>query len=136
MPSDDSKVQVERPGIISRILFTFVRPVIQTARSTGSLNVDDVPKHDNLATDELYSKFKSSWSTQPEANYKTIIKSVLHGRRMTLFVTGLGYITAQGLSLAGPLLLGRIVSGLSCREIPDAPGCESKQTLFLCAPSV
>lgn len=128
----------------SRALFGFISPVIRMARTEGNLQEEDVPEHTrNLNTKDLYDSFNNEWQKQQQKEKPSMIKALAAGRWPLLVVTGVGYILAQTLSLAGPSLLSRIVGGLSCRQLRneqpgvDIEGCEGGELrLYLCVLSL
>jgi hypothetical protein len=121
--------QDDIPGPMSKLFFWYVSPIIKTARERGSLDLVDIPVHVQLATVELYERFKEVWSTRKTKRTVDVVMSICAGQWLTIFLTGLGYIASQGSTLAGPLLLGRIVMGLVCRGLP---GCQSEKTTYMC----
>lgn len=133
----------EKPALLGATVFTraffdFISPVIRIARTEGKLHEDDVPEHTvNLDTKVLYDCFNKEWQEQKTKEKPSMVRALAAGRGTVLFLTGLGYILAQALSLAGPLLLKQIVLGLSCRTTPDAKSCEGSTELrmYLCASS-
>jgi hypothetical protein len=122
--------QYDIPGPLSKLFFGYVSPIIRTARARGCLDLVDIPVHVQLATVDLFQRFKAAWSERKSKKTMDVIMSICAGRWLTIFLTGLGYITSAGSTLAGPLLLGRIVQGLACRGLP---GCQSEKTTYMCA---
>lgn len=127
MEKSEQARKFKRPGIFASIFFTFAGPVIKHARSHDTLSLPDIPHHVNLATSELYDIFKSSWSQRKDSGNKDLLNAILHRRRLPVVLTGIGFLVSQATALAGPLLLGQIVSGLSCR---GSPGCASEERLY------
>jgi hypothetical protein len=119
----------------SRLFFQFISPVIGKAYAAAQLQEDSVPKHTmNLDTKLLYDTFEAERRSQEEKKTSSIWRALMAGRWSLLLTTAVGYLLTQGLSLAGPLLLGQIVQGLTCRETPNKPGCDgTERRLYLCA---
>jgi hypothetical protein len=119
------------PGPLSQVFFSYVSPVIRTARARGCLDLVDIPATVQLATVDLYQRFKAAWSKRKTNTAMDVVMSICAGRWLTIFLTGLGHICSQGSTVAGPLLLGRIVSGLACH---GTPGCQQdEKRLYMCA---
>lgn len=116
------------PGPLSKVFFGYVSPIIRTARARGCLDLVDIPVHVQLATVELYKRFKAAWSKRTTKTTLDVAMSICAGRWLTIFLTGLGHIASQGSTLAGPLLLGKIVKGLACSGLP---GCQSEKTTYM-----
>lgn len=141
--SDDLLGSCVGSNIFGRTLFGFISPVIRIARTEGKLHEDDVPEHTmDLDTKVLFDCFSKEWQIQQAKENPSMSRSLAAGRWHLLILTGIGYIVAQALSLAGPQLLKQIVQGLTCRQLrnesPEVEfdGCEGGETrLYLCVPS-
>jgi hypothetical protein len=149
----------ETPWIPSRIIFLYVSKVIKAARKQGKLEVPDMPQHVRMLTAELAAHFNAALKrrqARPKKEPKLrkdgkkarvptgamdVFRALISGRLLVVVLTAVGYAITTGLGLAGPLLLNRIVKGLSCRAIPAAARvqahivCDSDKTLYLCVAS-
>jgi ATP-binding cassette, subfamily C (CFTR/MRP), member 1 len=138
--SDASKSKVDVKGstcsafcrpfaaVPHQLLFNYVGDIIRTAKVKKSLEVRDIPVHVDLQTAQLYERFDHAWASRKATNIKNVVRALCAGSWGSIVLTGVGYIISQGSQLAGPLLLGRIVGGLSCRE---TPGCAvADKTLY------
>lgn len=121
----------------ARAFFEFISPVIRMARTEGKLHEEDVPEHTmNLDTKVLFHDFNKEWQKQQTMEKPSMVRALAAGRWTLLIVTGVAYIMSQALTLAGPLFLKQIVTGLACRATPDLPGCEGGELrMYLCASS-
>lgn len=120
----------EPPSLLSQLFFTFVTPIIRTARQKGSLEYEDIPLHTaRLDTAALFRDLDETWAFIKAPKASKLAKALAAQRKGTLVATGIGYGLSQACSIAGPILLGKIVSGLAC--VGD--GCDSRVTLYLCA---
>eukprot|EP00197_Chlamydomonas_leiostraca_P002886 CAMPEP_0202857580 /NCGR_PEP_ID=MMETSP1391-20130828/470_1 /ASSEMBLY_ACC=CAM_ASM_000867 /TAXON_ID=1034604 /ORGANISM="Chlamydomonas leiostraca, Strain SAG 11-49" /LENGTH=1463 /DNA_ID=CAMNT_0049536397 /DNA_START=117 /DNA_END=4508 /DNA_ORIENTATION=- len=127
-----------------RFLFFDVEPLVGHGYKTR-LEPQDMFPEPTLKTQHLIGTFEPAFQREhARTDGKPDLKRViLAGNVGMLLWTGLLYLISQACSLAGPLLLQRIVKGLNClgaqRKMiaklpPGAPipdlGCEDKATLY------
>lgn len=76
--------------------------------------------------------FAPAWQAELEKEKPSLKRAILSGNIQVFLFTGVLYGLAQACSLAGPLLLQRIVAGIQCDPIRDIPGvsCEPYNTLY------
>lgn len=142
VPESDA---VRSPGILSRIFFLFVAPTIARARKTqgAGLDVAEMPSflRRDVNSSKLCDLFERDWEQEQKKEFKEkpekvhILWSVARSQRSRLLFTALLYIISQGSTLAGPLILKEIVSGLACFQIrAEAPEgtveCRSRTILY------
>lgn len=94
-----------------------------------------------VSTQLLINNLDSSWQEQLKLPKPDLKRALLRGNVGGLVITGILYGVAQACSLAGPLLLRRIVQGLQCQsilrkmpaEVAAASGmtCEPTSKLYL-----
>ena len=130
------------PSLLSQIFFTYVSPVIVVAKKVGSLDLPDIPRHVRLTTAQLFNKFDGALQARKakakpgSTDVKNIVAALMYGRKGRIGLTAIGYLISQATTLAGPLLLNRIVKGLTCQRLPAAVSngsCDSQATLYGCA---
>jgi hypothetical protein len=119
----------------SRLFFQFITPVISMARTFEQLQEESVPKHTmNLDTKLLFDTFEAERRSQEQKKTPSIWRALMAGNWTLLTITAVGYLLTQALMLAGPLLLGQIVQGLTCRDTPEKPDCDgTERRLYMCA---
>ncbi len=89
----------------------------------------------SVATQRLYGNLESAWQEEQRQGRPELKRALLHGNVHTLLLTGALYLAAQACSLAGPLLLRQIVSGLQCaaaqRKQPAVDmACQPQEELY------
>lgn len=117
---------------IQRLFFYWVDPLIRQGYHTR-LEPQDMLVNNSVQTDELHSKFDEQWQKQLQKPEPDIKRAVIAGNSKMLVFTGILYMIAQACTLAGPLLLNRIVSGLSCiaaQQNNPAVVCEGRGVLY------
>lgn len=90
----------------------------------------------SVSTQRLYGNLEPAWQEEQRRGRPDLKRALLHGNVRTLLLTGALYLVAQACSLAGPLLLRQIVSGLQCaaaqRKQPAADvTCRPRDELYL-----
>ncbi len=89
----------------------------------------------SLATQRLYNNLEPAWREQQAKEKPDLKRALLRGNMRTLLLTAVLYLVAQACSLAGPLLLREIVTGLQCeaaqRRVPVDIGCKPRKELYL-----
>lgn len=119
-----------------RMFFLDVDPLVAHGYRVR-LEPPDIYPEESVLTDNINKDFLPAWKKQlarqdtPGAGEPSLKLAIWAGNGWTLFITGVFYAIAQACSLAGPLLLQRIVAGISCSQAPS-PGsnCEPRNTLY------
>ncbi|KAG2439872.1 hypothetical protein HYH02_010502 [Chlamydomonas schloesseri] len=91
-----------------------------------------------LSTPALIGNLDSAWQEQLKQPKPDLKRALLRGNGSTLLLTGMLYTLARAASLAGPLLLRRIVTGLQCQAAAQHRqqgaaadmGCEPTSKLY------
>ncbi|GLC46288.1 hypothetical protein PLESTB_000995200 [Pleodorina starrii] len=100
------------------------------------LEPDDMYPEPAVGTKVLIDQLEPAWKEQLAKPKPDLKRALLRGNVGYLLFTGLLYGIAQACSLAGPLLLRRIVNGLQCeaaqRKMPPGVniGCEPRTKLY------
>lgn len=88
----------------------------------------------SVATQRLYNNLEPAWREQQAKEKPDLKRALLRGNMGTLLLTAVLYLVAQACSLAGPLLLREIVTGLQCeaaqRRVPVDIGCKPRRELY------
>lgn len=89
----------------------------------------------SLATQRLYDNFEPAWREEQRKAKPDLKLALLRGNVGMVVLTSLLYLLDKACSLAGPLLLREIVSGLQCeaaqKTAPAANmGCKPRTTLY------
>ena len=118
--------------------FNFASKPVKAARANGTLEIEDLPSslRNIVKTRDQHDRFAKVWEVQQTKEKPRIILAVVAGQVPRVLFTAILYLISQGSTVTGPLLIQRIVSGLSCREKDDPSGCSSKKELFMCGPTV
>lgn len=64
--------------------------------------------------DSVYGLFSAAWAKSAAAGQPSIVRAVVANSFWGLIWTGLLYAVSLGSQLVGPMMLQRIVAGLSC----------------------
>jgi hypothetical protein len=102
-----------RPNALSRFLFLFIDPIIRYGHKY-TLEPENVWRPDSVDTEPLYALFDSAWRRQLLRPVPDIKRAVVANSSWMLVYTGLLYLLSMVSQLVGPLMLQRIVGGLSC----------------------
>ncbi|KAG2498469.1 hypothetical protein HYH03_003722 [Edaphochlamys debaryana] len=116
-----------------RILFFDVDGLIYLGYRTR-LEPEHMYQDPGVQTKHLYDQLEPAWEEQRKKPEPDLKIALLRGNVSQLVVTGILYLVSQACSLAGPLLLRRIVQGLQCeaaqRKIPVDIGCQPRGELY------
>lgn len=122
---------VWRSNWLKHVLFLEVDPLVLHGYKTR-LEPEDVYQEPKLLTKSLNAEFEPAWEAQRQRPEPSLKRAILAGNVSTLLVSGMLYGIAQATSLAGPILLQRIVKGIACQAYGGAaPGCEPQNNLYL-----
>lgn len=116
------------------ILFNFIDDLTRIGRQKNALEEEDLPlQHADVPTvSGLCQQFSEAFSQYSKFNMQLrILLSIMKGRWFILVITGVGEALGSAAALLGPVLLGRIVAGLSSRQTED--GSWDPQSVYLCA---
>lgn len=115
---------------LSRLFFYWVDPLIRRGYHTR-LEPQDMLTNNNVRTDQLHARFDAEWKKQLALPKPDIKRAVLAGNWFAFAFTAVLYAIAQACTLAGPLLLSRILNGLQC-VAGESRGvvCEDRSTLY------
>ncbi|GFR43059.1 hypothetical protein Agub_g4065 [Astrephomene gubernaculifera] len=87
-----------------------------------------------VSTKTLIDQLEPAWEEQLKKPKPDLKRALLRGNVGYLLITAVLYAIAQACSLAGPLLLRRIVNGLQCqaaqRKLSFDIGCEPNKKLY------
>jgi hypothetical protein len=103
---------------LSRLFFGHVDGLVSHGYRTR-LEKEDLFEDESVETELLYTNFQSAYDeneSQP-TDLKRLVRSVARGNAKLLIASGVLYIISQACTLAGPMLLQRIVAGLECPSI-------------------
>lgn len=117
------------PGIMSRLLFHFVEPIVRLGRCVR-LEEQDLIRRPDMVTSKLHEKFQQAWEEEKVKPKPRILRALVAGNWGKIFLTGLLYSVTIVLQFVGPLMLNRIVAGLTCREGDNPEGCPTKRELY------
>ncbi|PNH11698.1 Canalicular multispecific organic anion transporter 1, partial [Tetrabaena socialis] len=128
-----------------RIFFLDVDPLVRLGYKTR-LEPDHMYADPGVATKTLIGNLEPAWQEQLKKPKPSLVRALLRGNVGGIVLTadphptptaaGLLYGVAQACSLAGPLLLRRIVTGLQCqgiqRKLPLVDlACEPNSKLYM-----
>lgn len=96
------------------------------------LEPEDLYDEPTVNTKYLNSQFEPALEREMQKEKPDIKRALVAGNGKALILSGVLYGIAQACTLAGPILLQRIVSGLACQPYIDLPGssCERKNKLY------
>ena len=85
-----------------------------------------------VRSEPLNAAFIPSWEAQLQKPKPSLRIAIWAGNVPTLIFTAFLYGISQACSLAGPILLQRIVAGIACQPYINSPGssCEPKNQLY------
>lgn len=120
-----------RPNFVSRFLFLFIDPVIRYGHK-HTLEPENLWTPDAVDTAPLYKMFDDAWRKQLLRPEPDIRRAVVANSRGALIYTGLLYTLSMASQLVGPLMLQRIVGGLTCWGKTGQRGgvCPTEQHLY------
>ena len=105
-----------------------------TTRFRQRLEPGDFYYEPSVATDKINSHFEPAWKRQLEKKEGPSLKiAIWAGNIWTLVITGFLYAISNACTLAGPLLLQRIVAGITClgTGTPSSQSrCEPRNSLY------
>jgi ATP-binding cassette subfamily C (CFTR/MRP) protein 1 len=116
-------------SFISRLFFIFVDPLVSVGYAR-ILEQDDLLELDAVRTEPLHKAFDVAWSAQLKKPQPNIKRAVFAGSLHAVIFSGILYGISAATSLAGPLLLNRIVGGLSCYAAGGGSACEPSSQLY------
>jgi hypothetical protein len=119
---------IARSNFFSKLLFIFVDPLVSDGFKR-TLQPEDLLELDSVRTKTVHKNFDEAWSQQLKKEKPDIKRAVISGCGADLIVSGILYALSNASSLAGPLLLNRIVGGLSCYSSGRA-NCEPQSQLY------
>lgn len=131
MKSKEEKPEKEtrRANPISQLLFNYVTPVVRRGRRER-LEEKDLLRRRDLATDALHDRFSAAWEVERKKSKPWILNSVVSGTQGWLVLTGVLYTCSVLMQFVGPLMVHRIVAGLSC-DHEKQEDCPSRKDLYL-----
>ncbi|KAG1666954.1 hypothetical protein FOA52_004237 [Chlamydomonas sp. UWO 241] len=98
------------------------------------LEATDVYPEPSLRTDHVDDEFSPTWERHLASGKPDLRIAVVQVYWRSLGFTGLLYGISQACSLAGPMLLQRIVAGISCQPLKEVPGytgdCPERSYLY------
>ncbi len=118
-----------------RILFLDTDSLIWLGYRTR-LEPEHMYSDPGVSTQLLIGNLDSSWQEQLKKPKPDLKRALLRGNVGGLVITGILYGVAQACSLAGPLLLRRIVQGLQCQSaLRNMPAAVAAASGFTCEPT-
>jgi hypothetical protein len=126
--------EMEQPEYSVHVWFRFIDRLSALARRQGFLEVPDLPEKESRLPPVrgLCHRFSAAQNrpSRLRPQFK-IMLSLMAGRWSILLVTGVSEVVGHASLLLGPVLLGNIVAGLTCRQ---SDGCSwDADTVYLCA---
>jgi ATP-binding cassette subfamily C (CFTR/MRP) protein 1 len=115
-----------------RMFFFDIDPLV-TFGYKHRLEPQDTYEEPSVKSTLLNEHFEPAWERQLKRGDKASLKmAIWAGNVPTLIFTAFLYGISQACSLAGPLLLQRIVAGIGCQPYAGRPGvsCEPKEKLY------
>lgn len=119
-----------------RALFFDVDNLIYHGYQTR-LEPEDMYSEPAVSTKNLIERLDSSWQEQLKKPKPDLKLALVRGNVGLIVFTGFLYGISQACSLAGPLLLRRIVTGLQCESMQRKSrsgvdfGCDPRSKLYL-----
>lgn len=119
------------PGFFSSLLFNFVDPLVKLGRRVR-LEKEDLLLRPDMNTRELYERFGTAWDVEKTKPEPRILKPLIAGTWRYLVFTGILYAISLVLQFVGPLMVNKIVAGLTCRSLEgdEERDCPSKGDLY------
>lgn len=119
------------PGFFSSLLFYFVDPLVRLGKRERLENEDLLLRPD-MRTRVLYERFGDAWEREKKKPKPSILKALVSGTWKYLLFTGFLYLITIVLQFVGPLMLNRIVAGLTCRSVDadEERDCPTRKELF------
>lgn len=126
------------PSWLKRLLFLDVDPLVNLGYRTR-LEPEHMCEEPTVQTSRLIGNLEPAWQEQLKKPKPDLKRALLRGNGHAFIYTGVLYLFAQACSLAGPLLLRRIVGGLQCHaaeakvqvKAPNADlGCQPFNELY------
>jgi hypothetical protein len=125
-------VKIGEPNLLSKLLFLFIDPLIKYGHRT-TLQSENLYTPKVVLTDRVYGVFEAAWQRELKSGRPDIRKAVVANSLGGLVFTGLLYAISLAAQLVGPMMLNRIVGGLSCwaRQGGQQGGqCPTSQDLY------
>ena len=115
-------------SFLSKLFFLFVDPLVNVGYKR-TLEPEDLLELESVRTAQLYKNFDDAWGKELKKEKPDIKRAVVAGSATSLIFSGLLFAVSNATTLAGPLLLNRIVGGLSCYAT-GRPNCEPQSQLY------
>ncbi|GMH40904.1 hypothetical protein BSKO_08808 [Bryopsis sp. KO-2023] len=128
IPIEDITPEKKSPGLLSKLVFSFISPVVRQGRHVR-LEEKDLLVREDLEAEKLHDRFAAAWEREQKRDNPKILRAVVAGTWSRLIFTGVLNAISMSLSFVGPLILNRIVAGLTCRSNGD-DDCPSKKRLY------
>lgn len=118
---------------LKRLFFIDIDPLISHGFGTR-LEPKDMYAEPSVGTSHLLRHFNPALEAELKKEQPDLKRAVIAGNGPLLLWTAVLYLVSQACSLAGPLLLNRIVKGLTCKGLQQQLGpriqCEDQNTLY------